>query len=80
MARKYAALHLGNYTDKELSEAKSMSERIQSRLQLCPQQCVNSYFRPQQAMLWAKIVIYTLLWTKIAIHTTSCVISGFRAQ
>ena len=28
------------------------------RLQLCPQQCVNSYFRPQQAMLWAKVVIY----------------------
>ena len=28
-----------------------------------PQQCVNSYFRPQPAMLWAKIVIYTLLWT-----------------
>ena len=36
-------------------------------LQLCPQQCVNSYFRPQQAMLWTKIVIYTLLWMKIKI-------------
>ena len=39
MAKKYAALHLGNYTDKELSEAKSMSERIQSK-----DYKINQYF------------------------------------
>ena len=29
ISKKYSALHLGNYTDEELSKANSESERIQ---------------------------------------------------
>ena len=31
MAKKYAAMHLGDVTDKELDEAKSEGERIESK-------------------------------------------------
>ena len=34
MAKKYAALHLGDYTDEELSKARTMAERIQSKLHI----------------------------------------------
>ena len=32
IAKKYSALHLGDYSDDELSKAKSESERIQGKL------------------------------------------------
>ena len=31
MAKKYAALHLGDYSDDELIKAKSMAERVESK-------------------------------------------------
>ena len=31
MSKKYVALHLGDYSDEELSKAKTMSERVESK-------------------------------------------------
>ena len=30
MAKKYAAIHLGNFTDEELSKAKDANDRVES--------------------------------------------------
>ena len=32
MAKKYMAMHLGNFTDKELDQAKDEGERLESKL------------------------------------------------
>ena len=63
MSKKYAALHLGDYLDEELSKAKSMTERIQSK-QIHSLFCIILYISVCEKRLASGWFTYSLIEIK----------------